>query len=108
MDIIPAEQEKNREFTPAQKANWFPPGVSGNPAGRPKGSGLTDRLLAMLDESDEKSGKSKRELLALAWARAIRKGSIGHLNAFLDRVDGPVVQKQQVEASVTVARLVME
>ena len=69
----------------------FIPGRSGNPAGRPKGSGVTDRLRRILEEDDG----AVAEILAQEIVRAARRGDHRFMKLILDRVEGPVVPQGQ-------------
>ena len=78
------------------------PGESGNPKGRPKGTGLADRLRAILEKDD---GRVADALVASA-TKAALKGDFRFWKEIVDRVDGPI--KQRVEAEVRQIRVVYE
>ena len=89
------------ELTPRERAtrNLIPwkPGQSGNPKGRPKGTGLTDRLRKILERDD---GRAAQALVEVAVREAL-KGDFRFWDRIYDRMDGPV--KQQIEASMVMA-----
>ena len=76
------------------KRHQFKPGQSGNPLGRPKGTGLTDRLRTILARDD---GRAAQALVEVAVREAL-KGDFRFWDRIYDRMDGPV--KQQIEASL--------
>ncbi len=76
------------------------PGQSGNPAGRPKGRGLTDRLRKLLEEDN---GRVADELI-LAAKQAALKGDFRFWKEIIDRMDGPI--RQQIEQRIE--RIVVE
>ncbi|MCH8270225.1 MAG: hypothetical protein IH985_03330 [Planctomycetes bacterium] len=83
---------------PAQLAEHaWKPGQSGNPKGRPKGTGLTDRLRKILERDD---GRAAQALVEVAVREAL-KGDFRFWDRIYDRMDGPV--KQQIEASMVMA-----
>ena len=83
---------------PENKKNWFRPGKSGNPTGRPKGSiNLTSRLKKQLRENPEQANAIIANLIALASDGDFR--ALNAIKVILDRVDGPVKQKVEVEAA---------
>ena len=88
------------ELTPRERSNQnlilWKPGQSGNPGGRPKGSGVTDRLRTILSQGD--NGKDVAEALVQAALKAAKNGDFRFWKEIVDRVDGPV--KQQIEASL--------
>jgi hypothetical protein len=72
------------------RARRWKPGQSGNPKGRPPGSGVTDRLRAILD--DETAEAIAQAIIARALA-----GDHRMIALILNRTEGPV--KQRVETS---------
>lgn len=83
----------------------FPPGVSGNPAGRPKGRRNTrSMLIELLEAQDARDGNGADctharplalELMATAFAKKRRVPAAVRLNALnhiIDRVDGKIIQ----------------
>jgi hypothetical protein len=67
----------------------FKPGVSGNPRGRPRGSSVTDRLRAHIDDVDA-DGSSRSEQLAITLYKLAREGDIRAIRTVLDRLEGKV------------------
>lgn len=87
------DQGTNREITgykrPPRARRWKP-GQSGNPKGRPPGSGVTDRLRAILD--DETAEAIAQAIIARALA-----GDHRMIALILDRTEGPVRQHLTAE-----------
>ena len=83
-----AKQHKNSE-KPWLVPYRFPKGVSGNPKGRPKGSGITDQLRKLVTETDE--GKLAEALAKVAIDQAL-KGDHRFWSMIIERLDGKVVQ----------------
>ena len=71
----------------------FKPGQSGNPAGRPKGRTLTNRLKAILEE--EVNGKTVAQALMEAGVKAALKGDYRYWNHIAERIDGKVAQPHE-------------
>ncbi len=76
------ERPQNRHLKP------FPPGVSGNPGGRPKGVSLTARLREALDELD--GDKPKAHKLIDVLMTVAMKGDRQAIKDIMERVDGKV------------------
>lgn len=74
-------------------------GQSGNPAGRPKGSGVRDRLKRLVTEED---GGRIADALCDAATEAALKGDFRFWKEIVDSVDGPIAQKIQAEVGSTV------
>lgn len=66
------------------------PGQSGNKRGRPKGTGLTDRLRKILDKD---AGKVAQALME-AGVKAACKGDFRFWQEILNRIDGKVPEHQ--------------
>ena len=80
---------------PAQLAEHaWKPGQSGNPKGRPRGTGLTDRLRKLV----EQDGGKFADGLVQAAMKAALQGDFRFFKEIMDRLDGPV--KQRIEASM--------
>lgn len=76
---VEKQQENSRVF-----GRPFPPGVSGNPNGRPpKGTAITDVMKAMLNEKPE----IKKALAAKLYELALG-GDLAAIREVLDRIDG--------------------
>jgi len=73
------------------KPHQFKPGQSGNPKGRPKGRGLTDRLREVLEKDN---GKAADELIKTAMREA-KAGDFRFWNAIFDRLEGKVADRIQ-------------
>jgi hypothetical protein len=78
----------------------FKPGQSGNPKGKPKGSGLTARLRKIVEESDH----DVAEALMKAGVKAALKGDYRFWAHIFDRLDGPVTQKQDQDVTYRIVR----
>ena len=79
----------------------FPPGVSGNPNGRPKGRSITARLRELLEATELggkplKGGKQVADLVAEALLKNAIKGDVRHLQELINRVEGKVPDKHVV------------
>lgn len=81
----------------------YPPGKSGNPNGRPKGTkNLTSILEAILNQEisakDIEGNKIRMPAKAVIMTKLVeeaKKGSLGHINTIYERVEGKVVQPVQ-------------
>jgi hypothetical protein len=75
----------------------FMPGVSGNPAGRPKGRTLVNVIRELL----RKPNGDESELIACAEAYIgeMKKGSFAHAKEIMDREDGKPTQPLELTAS---------
>ena len=91
---------------PNSRANLQKPwkkGECGNPKGRPKGSGITDKLKKILDEpAKEGSDMTTAEVLARAAIKAAAKGDHRFFKEILDRVEGKVKDKVEVDGDIRV------
>lgn len=101
-----SDAQQQREYSGPEKLreHAWKPGQSGNPGGRPKGSGVTDRLRKILAEGD--NGKDVAGALVKAALKAAEKGDFRFWKEIVDRVDGPV--KQRIEAEIHQIRVVYE
>ena len=89
----------------ANEQNLTPwkPGQSGNPKGRPKGSGVTDRLKALLDQPVKDGAEmTVAEALAKAAMKAALKGDHRFFKEILDRTEGKVTDKLEVDGDMRV------
>ena len=77
------------------KETQFKPGQSGNPKGRPKGTGITDRLRELVMGDDE-SAKETREKLVNAAVGAAEDGDHRFWKEIVDRLEGPVKNRTEL------------
>jgi hypothetical protein len=93
------EQSENRDRT--RGLIPFVPGQSGNPKGRPRNVGdsriITNLLAQILEEQDKRSKKENARLIAESLVKVCRKGNVKAIKELLDRVEGPVTQKIELE-----------
>ncbi len=86
-------QTKEGKLLGGVTGKGFMPGQSGNPKGRPRGSGITDRLRAIV----EADGGKLREILVKVGLRAAADGDFRFWKEIYDRLDGPLKQQLDVE-----------
>jgi len=67
----------------------FEPGQSGNPNGRPKGTGLSDRLREIIDKNDGEIA----DALVKAAVKAALKGDFRFWQEIINRVEGKVADQ---------------
>lgn len=96
---------EHRRNTDGLKPPWQP-GQSGNPKGRPRGTGLTDRLRAILDE--EHAGKNVAEALMRAGVKAALEGDYRFWAEILNRIEGKVPDKLVGDAEEAPLRFVLK
>ena len=86
----------------AGKPNWWKPGQSGNPSGRPKGRvSITQRLKTTLAQDPELA-----QALVDTWiARSLGPNGTKDLSMLIDRVDGAVARTVHVSDTLNVKRL---
>lgn len=92
----------NGGSVPPMETRWRP-GQSGNPAGRPKGTGLTDRLRVLLDADDG----AALERIVRAVIAAAEAGDAAFVRMLWDRLDGPVVSRVELDAEAPGSRVVV-
>lgn len=85
---------------PPQHTRW-PKGRSPNPAGRPKGQGITDRLWVILFETDG-DGVTVAERLVRAGVDAAMNGDFRFWSAIVNRIDGKVTDQIEQQDKVEV------
>lgn len=81
----------------------FKKGQSANPAGRPKGSSVTDRIRKILDDNNGNAA----DALAKAIIKAALKGDFRFAKEILDRVEGKVTDKLELDGEVKVIKQVL-
>lgn len=80
------------------KATQFQKGQSGNPKGRPKGTGITDRLRAILADDD---GAVVGALAKVA-IDAAKAGDFRFWKEIIDRIDGKCPDKVEADGATEV------
>jgi Family of unknown function (DUF5681) len=87
LDIDKKTLDKLAKFEEAGKPYRFQPGISGNPAGRPKG-GLSKVLRQLLAQNVGKSKHQIAELVCRAIVKATLKGDAAMARLLFERTDG--------------------
>jgi len=84
---------KQRKINERSLANLrqFPPGVSGNPNGRPKGRTLLEAI------RDHLAKGGNLDASALAFVKELKRGSAKHAKEILDREEGAPDQHLTIE-----------
>ena len=84
---------KKHALIPEMKKRKWKKGESGNPNGRPKGSGLTDLLLKEIEKihPTDKDKKTWKQLIVEATMRLAIKGNAAALHEIWERIDGKVM-----------------
>lgn len=97
-----------------QNLKNFPPGKSGNPNGRPKGSysivselkKIMNREIELTDPFTKKTTKGEiRKFLALRLATAALKGNLHAIRECLDRMDGKAFQEIEQHQIIDVTNI---
>lgn len=87
-----AEEENSSETAHKVPGRPFPPGVSGNPNGRPpKGWTWKELLIEAAEEANE-SGEPAKKLMARKLVQKGLEGDVSALKEFGDRMDGKSTQ----------------
>lgn len=88
------EREKKHKLTPEMEKMKWKKGQSPNPAGRPKGTGLKDLLLAEIKKinHDDKLKRTWGELVVSATIRLAIAGNSAALKEVWERIEGRVAQ----------------
>jgi hypothetical protein len=73
---------------PPEHTRWKP-GQSGNPAGHSRGRRATDELIRLIEE------KGADRAIATKWLQAMLEGDFRYFAAYLERVEGKVVEIKQ-------------
>lgn len=81
----------------------FKPGETGNPRGRPKGSKSLKTMLTELLSSQDPDGEWAKSVGGQLIRKAFRDGDIRALQEIIDRVEGKVAQKTELEHSGSVS-----
>jgi hypothetical protein len=85
------------------KINRWKPGQSGNPKGRPpKLLSITNLIKERLEKIDEKTGKTYAQLIAEKLVELALDGDHEAHKEILNRIDGKVVEKHEIEGHVPV------
>lgn len=100
----PRPAGKQRTNSEILKSHQFKPGQSGNPSGRPHGTSLTARLRKALNKNDG----ALAETVVMVLIREAAKGKFSHAKEILDRIDGSVVQRVQIEDAINNLLVVAE
>lgn len=90
----PANTVDNRRLPPVE-TRWKP-GQSGNPSGRPKGSGRLSKALAhLLGERypDDPLDRTYAEVISERIAQAAAKGDVAAMREIADRTEGKATQR---------------
>lgn len=93
-DIIPDKQENTGRLPDGT----FPPGVSGNPAGRPKRKTLTELIHAKLDETPD----GWNAVVAMAINKILKDGDKEVLRTLWNYTDGMPNQKMEHSGDIKV------
>ncbi len=97
-----ADKRENGTFAPGHKlGNRFKKGESGNSAGRPKLTRLTDSLRQLIAETNpDADDKTIAETIAQTLVTMALSGDLGAIREVLDRTEGK--PKQSVDLGVSV------
>ena len=93
-----------RSGLPPPVATRWKKGQSGNPGGRPKGQSLVALLREVLER--EHNGRPIKELVAERIVKEALSGKFPYAKELLDRLEGPVNQRHDVNHSNEVRILV--
>jgi hypothetical protein len=90
--------QKQRKLSERSLANLkpFPPGVSGNPGGKPKGPTLLGEIHAELDAR----GGKRRKKSASAFVDQMERGSLAHAKEVIEREEGAVPNDGRMRVEV--------
>ena len=84
---------KKRGLPKEAEPFMWKPGQSGNPNGRPRGTGVTDRIHQWMQAKADDTGRTGAEVFADKVLDLARNGDFRFVKEILDRYEGPVVQK---------------
>ncbi len=95
MDNPAQEQRENSGGPPPNLApHCYPPGVSGNPGGRPKGRSPTALLREVLEEFDGDKAKVRKMVDTLV--KLAIDGDRQAIKDIIERVDGKIADRLEV------------
>jgi hypothetical protein len=77
--------------------NLSKPGMTNNPNGRPKGTGLRQILRKIMEEEDKETGKTKGERIMEVLEEKAKKGNIRAVEMVIENVDGKLPQAINVD-----------
>ena len=75
----------------------FKPGETGNPKGRPKGSKSLKTMLTELLSSQDPDGEWAKSVGGQLIRKAFRDGNLSALQEIIDRVEGKITQKTEMD-----------
>jgi hypothetical protein len=103
-------KRRNGQFAPGNKlGNRFKPGETGNPAGRPKRTKLTDALTAKLAENAPgASEETIAERIAQALINEALNGNVQAIREIGDRTEGKPRQALEIDMAVMDWRAIAE
>ena len=87
-----SEPATNSELTPKPRGRPFPPGVSGNPNGRPKDQFSFMGILRSALAEENKSGHSVGERIVRRYIKLALQGNQQAAEALMARIDGKPAQ----------------
>lgn len=86
--VVPEKQARSRALPEGFRRAQFKPGVSGNPAGRPKYKTITESLRALLERTERKGGPTVAEILSAVMIKKAKGGYVPAFTAIADRAEG--------------------
>ena len=88
----------------------FKPGISGNPAGRPKGaknfSAILRRFLDVEIEFEDET-VTIQEKIVMVWIKKAMEGDLKAIEMIMDRTDGKVANVTQLELPTEKEKIVL-
>ncbi len=99
-----------RKGNPIGKATRFPPGVSGNPGGRPKLKVVSEAARALLASTvpGDKYGRTFAEAIVLALGLQAVEGNISAASELTDRAEGRARQAMDIQQTDPLLDLICE
>jgi len=79
------------------KEHLFKPGQSGNPKGRPKGTGIRQWMKIIMEEVDPETKKKQGEILAEKLLKMAKRGHSKSIDVIVEGVDGKLTQPLNIE-----------